>query len=128
MPSYRPRVTRICVTPLMSVLSLAGCTQDATGPAPSATASPGLNANFRLLIHCGVRYAAFDGDTWEAVAPIPTIPEFVTDGKGNMSNRNDVAGEMLRLSATEARFTTTDPPAGLVVHFVRSTATIPGCA
>jgi hypothetical protein len=33
-----------------------------------------------------------------------------------------------RLSATEARFTTTEYPIGVVVHFVRSTANVPACA
>ena len=127
MPSSRPCVARILVTILLCVLSLAGCTHDATGAGPSAT-GPSLMTNFRLLIHCGIRYASFDGDTWEAVTPIPEIPQVVKLPNGDMTNRYEVAGNMVRLSATEAQFTTTDHPAGLVVHFVRSTATIPGCA
>jgi hypothetical protein len=62
------------------------------------------------------------------VAPIPSIAPYVGDGKGNMVGRNEIAGQMVRLSATEARFTTTEAPTGLVVHFVRMTRSIPGCA
>jgi hypothetical protein len=45
-----------------------------------------------------------------------------------MHNRYEVAGFMERLSATEARFTTTEYPIGVVVHFVRSTASVPARA
>ena len=130
MPSSHSPIARVLATLILAVLSLGGCTQDGTATAPTSSpvSSPTVTPNFLLLIHCGIRYASFDGDTWEAVAPIPSIAPSLSDGKGNMSSRNEIAGQMVRLSPTEARFTTTDDPAGLVVHFVRSTATMPLCA
>ena len=35
---------------------------------------------------------------------------------------------MVRLSPTEARFTSTEDPKGVVVHFVRMTTEMPLCA
>ncbi len=104
----------------------AGCTQTTPSTAPSARST--LTPNHRLLIHCGIRFATFDKDVWEAVAPIPVIPDAVEDTKGVIHNRYEVAGFMEQLSASEAKFTTTEYPVGVVVHFVRSTASVPGCA
>jgi hypothetical protein len=122
MPSSRP----IVALALAAALGLCGCAQ-VTAPSSPASPDPSLTANYRLLIHCGIRYASFDGDTWEAMAPIPDIPDIVTDSNGT-HNRYDIAGVMVRVSTTEARFTTTDPPVGVVLRFVRSAASIPGCA
>ena len=132
MPSSRPRRIRLLATVIAGVLGLTGCVQDTsrstTTTPPPATAFPNLAPNFLLYIHCGVRYTTFDGDGWEAVEPIPSIAPYVEDGRGKGSSRNEIAGEMVRLSATEARFTTTEDPVGVVVHFVRMTTPIPGCA
>jgi hypothetical protein len=133
MPSSRPRTTHLIAAVTVVILGFTGCVQDATpspsaAPAPSASALPNLAANYTLLIHCGVRYATFDGDNWEAVEPIPSISTVVTDSPSLSHNRNEIAGEMVRLSATEAQFTTTEAPVGVVVHFVRMTTPIPGCA
>jgi hypothetical protein len=123
---HSPRA-RTLVTALAGALVLfAGCTQTTASTAPSASWT--LTPNYRLLIHCGIRYATFDKDAWEAVAPIPAIPDAVEEPEGVMHDRYEVAGFMERLSATEARFTTTEYPEGVVVHFVRSTATVPACA
>jgi len=123
-----PRVRTLVAALVGAFVLLSGCTQTTAPSAPSASSLPSLTANYSLYIHCGVRYAVFDGDGWEAVAPIPSIAPYVGDGKGNVVGRNEIAGQMVRLSATEAQFTTTEPPAGLVVHFVRVSATIPACA
>jgi len=106
----------------------AGCTQTAAPTAPSLSSIPNRTANYSLYIHCGVRYAVYDGDSWEAAAPIPSIAPYIGDGKGNMRGRNEIAGQMVRLTTTEARFTTTEEPTGVVVHFVRMTGLIPRCA
>jgi hypothetical protein len=109
-----------------ALVLFAGCTQAAVPTAPSSSST--LTANYRLLIHCGIRYATFDKGVWEAVAPIPVVPDEVEEPRGVIHNRYEVAGFMERLSATEARFTTTEYPIGVVVHFVRSTASVPACA
>lgn len=124
IPSHHARTL---VAALAGALVLfAGCTQTAVPTAPSSSST--LTANYRLLTHCGIRYATFDEGVWEAVAPIPLIPDEVEEPSGVMHNRYEVAGFMERLSATEARFTTTEYPIGVVVHFVRSTAGVPACA
>ena len=134
MPSPRTHTTHLVAATLASVLALAGCAQGAIAPGAgstpttAATAFPGLTTNFSLYIHCGVRYAIFDGDDWEALAPIPSISPYVNGKDGTSGSRNEIAGEMVRLSSTEARFTTTDDPVGVVVQFVRLTTPIPGCA
>ena len=109
-----------------ALVLFAGCTQTAAPTAPSASST--VTPNYRLLIHCGIRYATSDTDVWEAVAPIPVIPDAVEGPKEVMHNRYEIAGFMERLSATEARFTTTEYPVGVVIHFVRSTASVPACA
>ena len=133
MSSSRPRTTHLLAAVTVVILGVTGCVQDAppspsTAPAPSASALPNLVANYSLYIHCGVRYASFDGDDWEAVEPIPSISTVATDSPSLSHTRNEIVGEMVRLSATEAQFTTTEAPVGVVVHLVRMTAPIPGCA
>jgi hypothetical protein len=123
-----PRVRTLVAALAGAVVLFGGCTQTAAPTAPSPSSTLSLTANYSLYIHCGVRYASYDGDSWEAVAPIPSIAPYVGDGKGNMRGRNEIAGQMVRLSATEARFTTTEEPTGLVLHFVRMAGPIPGCA
>lgn len=133
MPSHA-RTSHMLAIALVGVLALSGCSQHETAASPGgtpttfATSLPGPTGNYRLYIHCGVRYATFDGDNWEAVEPIPSIAPYTVDGRGRGSSRNEIEGEMVRLSATESRFTTTEDPKGVVVHFVRMTAPIPGCA
>ena len=84
---------------------------------------------YSLTIHCGVRYALFDGLAWEAVAPVPTFPGYVTDPKtGVATSRSAIEGTLVRTSDTEATFTTTDPPAGLTVRFVNTSASPGLCA
>jgi hypothetical protein len=121
-----PRARTVVAALAGALVLFAGCTQTATPTAPSANST--LTPNYRLLLHCGIRYATFDKDVWEAVSPIPVLPDAVEEPKGVMHNRYEVAGFMERLSASEARFTTTEYPVGIVVHFVRSTASVPGCA
>jgi|BarGraNGADG00312_1021997.scaffolds.fasta_scaffold35589_2 hypothetical protein len=121
-----------------SFCALAACAQPYGRPAtPGVTGVPGVTArpsvsggsSYYLLIHCGVRFATFDGEYWEALPPIPSIPGYVTDPKTGVStSRYEIAGRMVRLSSTEAQFTTTDPPAGLVVTFSRTTASPGPCA
>lgn len=110
-------------------LSLSSCAQPAPPiPQPSATPASAQQANYRLLIHCEIRWARFDGDTWEAVPPIPSIPQYVDGPDGTSASRIEIAGHMVRTSAAEATFTTTEPPVGVVIRFVRSTAERPLCA
>lgn len=118
--------------------ALAACAQPDGGSAtPAITGVPGVRAQpsvsggsgYYLLIHCGVRFATFDGQYWEAQSPVPSIPDYVTDPKTGVStSRYAIAGHMVRLSSTKAQFTTTDPPAGLVVTFARTTASPQPCA
>jgi hypothetical protein len=124
MPSSRLLVALA----LSAVLGISGCAQLAAPSSTPSASGPTLVANYRLFIHCSAQYAIFDGDNWEAVPPIPSIPPYVQDGKGKGSGRNEIAGQMVRLSATEARFTTTEDPVGVVIHYVTMTGQIPGCA
>lgn len=98
-------------------------------PSRSSSTPSADVSNFSLVIHCGIQYASFEGLNWEALAPIPSIPGSVTDPKtGVATNRYAIRGVMVRTSETEAQFTTTDPPSGVVVRFSRSTATPKQCA
>ena len=132
MPSL-PRTSHLVAVVLVGALALSGCSPSATTGSPEgspttvATSLPGPVGNYLLFIHCGVRYTTFDGDNWEAVEPIPSIAPYVLDGKGNGRSRNEIAGEMVRLSPTEARFTSTEDPKGVVIHFVRMTTEMPLC-
>ncbi len=118
------------------VLAVAGCA-GSDGPAAAAAGGPPAAARpsgvagqrLSLLIHCGIRYAEFDGQTWEAVPPIPTIPTITTDtATGASRNRYVVAGTMRRVSPDQAEFVTTDDPADVHVRFQLSHAAVPGCA
>jgi len=95
----------------------------------SAVSAVGSPANYALPVHCGVRYAIFDGVSWEADPPIPSIPASVTDpATGVGHSRFSVYGRMVRVSQAEAVFTTTEDPVGVVVRFHRRSGTPPGCA
>jgi hypothetical protein len=103
---------------------------------PSGTTAPSGPASesaqgvaYSLVIHCGVRVVAFDGANWEAMPPVPSIPDSVTDpATGTATGRYEVKGRMLRISENRARFTTTEPPVGVVVEFARTTSTPEKCA
>ncbi len=112
------------------VAVLAACSPgSAIAPSPtSGSATGAVRPNFSLAVHCGVRYASFEGDLWEAVPPVPAISDTVADPSGGGHNRSSVAGRMERLSPSEAVFTATDEPVGVVVHFRRSNATAQPCA
>lgn len=82
-----------------------------------------------LLIHCGIKFTQFEGATWEAIPPIPSIPTTTTDAATGLSgNRYFIAGTMSRISSNEAEFVTTDDPADVHIRFELSHATVPGCA
>jgi len=88
-----------------------------------------LTSNYSLPIHCGVRFATFDGANWEVDPPAPKIPTSVTDSaSGGGHNRYSISGRMVRLSEDAAVFTTTDDPVGVIVRFHRSATPAPGCA
>ena len=103
-----------------------------SGPSPPSThtgTSSGLVPNYSLLIHCGVRYAVFDGASWEVKPPAPHLSDTVVDPKtGGGHSRDSISGRMVRVSDTAAVFTTTEEPAGVVVHFHRSSTTPAPCA
>lgn len=132
--SPRTGMSHLIAVALVGALALSGCSQHAAAAAPGgtpttvATSLPAPTGNYSLYIHCGVRYAIFDGDNWEAVEPVPSIAHYVDGKDGTRSSRNEITGEMVRLSPTEARFITTEDPLGLVVHFVRMTGAILVCA
>ncbi len=98
-------------------------------PTPTSTTS-GLTANYySLLIHCGLRYATFDGVSWEVDPPVPDIPNTIVDPRtAGARSRDSVSGRMVRMSDTAAVFTTTQDPVGLVVHFHQWTGTPSPCA
>lgn len=76
----------------------------ASGPA-SATSDSVAAAGipYDLLIHCGVRYAIFDGANWVAGPPVPTIPTDATDPvSGGGSNHYVIHGTMRRLCPARA--------------------------
>ena len=86
-------------------------------------------SNFSLYIHCGVRYASFDGASWEAQPPVPAIDNAVKDeATGNFRSRNEVRGVMTRLSDSRARFVLTEDPVGATVTFARIAQAPPPCA
>ena len=80
-----------------------------TAPAPADRAAP----NHDLYIHCGVKYAIFDGDNWVTDASV-VFPDFTTDPVTGVS--------------TSAEFITTDQPRGVRVVFEVTKAPIPPCA
>ena len=95
-----------------------------TAPAPADRAAP----NHDLYIHCGVKYAIFDGDNWVTDASV-VFPDFTTDPvTGISTSRASIRGTMVRTSATRAEFTTTDQPRGVRVVFEVTKAPIPPCA
>ena len=133
----RATVRKMLAGILLFSLASACSTGNEVAATPSGPATPSLPSNtpsddvqnFSLVIHCGIRYALFEGVNWEALPPIPSIPGYITDPKtGVATNRYEIKGVMVRTSETEAQFTTTDPPAGVVVRFTRSTATAKQCA
>lgn len=123
---------------LVAVLSaFCGCGLDSsntpslgtTSSATIATVTSGMPAkSYTLLIHCGVKYATFDGSNWITDSPVE-IPPFTTDPiSGVSTSRYSIHGTMVRKSANEAEFTTTDEPLGVVVVFHLTNETIPPCA
>jgi len=93
-------------------------------PAPADRAAP----NHDLSIHCGVKYAIFDGDNWVTDASVE-FPGFTTDpATGISTSRASIRGTMVRTSATRAEFTTTDEPRGVLVVFEVTKEPIPPCA
>lgn len=93
--------------------------------APSATPSTGVEY---LWIHCGVKYAIFDGSNWTAESPIPAVPSTSNSGMGVTSNRLFLRGTMTRLSRDEAQFVGNDDTAGLTIRFDRFEDEVLGCA
>ena len=128
----RPRAAAAIAAAVM-VLSMTGCTSkhlDAALPGGTGTSTPPVTDGqpVSLPIHCGIKYAQFDGDTWEALPPVPSIPSTTTDASVIGGNRYSIAGMMSRTSGDQAEFVTTDDPANVHIRFQLSHATIPGCA
>jgi hypothetical protein len=87
-----------------------------------------LITNFSLPVHCGVRFAIFDGVNWEADPPVPSFLPYVTDPGGGGHSRLGVSGRMVRVSDGVATFTSTDEPVNSTVTFHRWPGDVPGCA
>lgn len=79
---------------------------------PAASAGPTLGVPYAhmLYVHCGIRYAKFDGRWWRAE---PEVPEEALDPDLRMDAYT--AGTMVLVSAVEARFVRSAPD--LVVTF-----------
>ena len=134
-PNTRSRSALVTAIAAMA-LTLTGCAGSASDNAaltagPVTTSAPNTVAGqpFSLLIHCGIKYTSFDGNTWEALPPIPSIPTTTTDpATGISGNRYSIAGTMRRISENEAEFITTDDQANLHIRFQLTHAALPGCA
>jgi hypothetical protein len=115
---------------LLSLVLLCGCVSLDAHPGAPATSAPASvvqpsasldGEDYYLILHCGVEYASFFGLNWRALEPIPTFPATVTDpSTGYAKKLFGIQGRVLRTSPTSARFTTTEPPIGLVVLFERT--------
>jgi len=100
-----------------------------TGHASSPAATSAPPSNFALLIHCGIKFAVFDGAAWEALPPVPFISDTVQDkATGNFHSRYEVRGLMSRTSDTQARFVCAEDPVGAIVNFRRTAETPAPCA
>jgi hypothetical protein len=107
--------------------ALSGC---GAGPAASAAPPPPPTeapVPFRLLTHCGIEWAKFEGRIWRAEHPRPAPADVVaSDGLIHVDGYTE--GTMTRLGPDRVRFDVIAPqvlPGG--VEFMATTETPPLC-
>lgn len=111
----------------LSISMLCGCSMgDDLSGVPGES---GKAVKHELLFHCGIHYTSFEGVEWKARPPIPGIPGYVNESNnGQAGSKNSIKGTMIRISETEAQFTTTDSPAGITILFDRTSDEFTACA
>ncbi len=128
---------RKLLVPLVIGLLVAGCgpspapqSTSQAGPVPASAAGPaGGGEPFRLLTHCGLKYAKFDGRTWVTDRPAEE-PKRAPGADGIVSYDGYTTGRMVRVDDTTLKFTvdpgtTTTGPAEVIFHL--TTEDIPLC-